>query len=121
MLKSTLIIIILALSLSACVSFAERRAQRDARNLAADKAECFALGFEQGTDGYRLCLMNLKIKRQSDDAASTSCIINGGIPIGGGGCMESSTSKLKKKKTAEKEKEELCQSMGKQLIGDVCI
>ena len=120
MLKSTAFIIILAFSLSACASFAERRAQRDARNLAADKAECAALGFEVDTDGYRLCQMNLKTKRQSDDAARTSCIMNGGIPTGSGGCMESSTSKLKKKRAAEREKEELCQNMGKQLIGSYC-
>ena len=115
--RSVLLLVLLCFTLSACVNLAERRAKRDARNMAADKAQCSGLGFEPNTDGYRLCLMNLKMKREADIAASQSCIMNGGTPLASGSCLQPSY----KRDNTEDEKEELCQKMGKQLVGDVCM
>ena len=66
-----------------CKAIQERKAKRIANNLAEDNSKCTGMGFEKGTDSYRLCMMNLETKRETLEAASLSCNLDGGVLING--------------------------------------
>ena len=66
--KMTAVVIALSLGLSACAQITEQRNKRNAARASADRSECITMGFEVGTDAFRLCLDNRNILRQTKAA-----------------------------------------------------
>ena len=66
--KMTTVAIALSLGLSACAGIQEWKAEQRAARASADRSKCIAMGFEVGTDVFRLCLDNRNIQRQVEYA-----------------------------------------------------
>ena len=61
-----LFVIFLTLTLVSCNSFREWKEERRAARYERYSQKCLKYGFKKNTDGFRLCIQNLDIKRSAD-------------------------------------------------------